>query len=83
MTYRKVYNCYGLKSERKMTPWHMPSYIWVDFCPCWPIFPVQNRFIHIFPASAWSPFLTVILTVKLARLLQPEVHLSEPLGHVL
>ena len=29
---------------------------------------VKNRFFHIFPSPGVSPFLTVILTVKLARL---------------
>ena len=41
-----------------MTPWHMPSSIWVHFAPWLPIFPVQNRFSHIFPASEGSPFCT-------------------------
>ena len=51
-----------------MTPWHVLSLIWVLFGPWGSIFSVQNRFSHIFPASEGSPFLTVNITVKLARL---------------
>ena len=38
----------------------------MHFAPWWSIFPVDSP--HIFPAPEGSPFLTVILTVKLARL---------------
>ena len=41
----------------------------MHFAPWWSIFPVKNRFSHIFPVPGGLPFLTVILTVKLARLL--------------
>ena len=48
--------------------WHVSSPIWAFFCPQWPILPVKNRFSQIFPAPEGSPFLTVNLTVKQARL---------------
>ena len=47
-------------------PWHVCSYFWPFFGVIWSIFPVKNRFSHIFPAPGGSPFLTVNLTVKLA-----------------
>ena len=34
-------------------------------------FPDKIQFFYIFPASAWSPLLTVNLTAKLARLVHP------------
>ena len=49
----------------------MRAPIWVHFSPWRSIFPVKNRFSHIFPAPEGSLFLTVILTVKLARLVPP------------
>ena len=78
MTFRKVTPATKLVNEEKllqaqMTPWHVPSSIWVLFGPWGSIFLVQNRFSHIFPASAWSPFLSVILTDKLARLEKLEL----------
>ena len=51
-----------------MAPWHVSSYFWPFFEPCWSIFSEQNWFSHIFPAPEGSPLLTVNLTVKLARL---------------
>ena len=74
MTFRKVTPATKLVNEKKlsqaqMTPWHVPSSIWVHLGPRGSIFLVKNQFSHIFPASAWSPFLSVILTDKLARLL--------------
>ena len=51
-----------------LVPWHVWAPIWVHFAPWWSIFPVKNRFSHIFPVPGGLPFLTVILTVKLARL---------------
>ena len=73
MTFRKVTPATKLVNEKKlsqaqMTPWHVPSSIWVHLGPWGSIFLVKNQFSHIFPASAWSPFLSVILTDKLARL---------------
>ena len=73
MTFRKVTPA-ALKVNVKkfwqvlLVPWHVWAPIWVHFAPWWSIFPVKNRFSHIFPAPEGSPFLTVILTVKLARL---------------
>ena len=73
MTFRKVTPA-ALKVNVKkfwqvlLVPWHVWAPIWVHFAPWWSIFPVKNRFSHIFPAPGGSPFLTVILTVKLARL---------------
>ena len=73
MTFGKVTPATKLVNEKKlsqaqMTPWHVPSSIWVHLGPRGSIFLVKNQFSHIFPASAWSPFLSVILTDKLARL---------------
>ena len=51
-----------------LNPWHMLSYIWVHLGLWRPIFTAKIWFSHIFPASARSPFLSVILTDKLARL---------------
>ena len=73
MTFRKVTPA-ALKVNVKkfwqvlLVPWHVWAPIWVHFAPWWSIFTVKNRFSHIFPAPGGSPFLTVILTVKLARL---------------
>ena len=63
MTFRKVTPAAKLVNRKKfwqvqMTPWHMPSSIWMHFAPWLPIFPVQNWFSHIFPASEGSPFCT-------------------------
>ena len=75
MTFRKVTPA-ALKVNVKkfwqvlLVPWHVWAPIWVHFAPWWSIFPVKNRFSHIFPVPGGLPFLTVILTVKLARLLQ-------------
>ena len=74
MTFRKVTPA-ALKVNVKkfwqvlLVPWHVWAPIWVHFAPWWSIFPVKNRFSHIFPVPGGLPFLTVILTVKLARLL--------------
>ena len=78
MTFRKVTPATKLVNEKKlsqaqMTPWHVPSSIWVHLGPRGSIFLVKNQFSHIFPASAWSPFLSVILTDKLARLACTQV----------
>ena len=73
MTFRKVTPA-ALKVNVKkfwqviLVPWHVWAPIWVHFAPWWSIFPVKNRFSHIFPAPEELPFLTVIFTVKLARL---------------
>ena len=73
MTFRKVTPA-ALKVNVKkfwqvlLVPWHVWAPIWVHFAPWWSIFPVKNRFSHIFPVPGGLPFLTVILTVKLARL---------------
>ena len=77
MTFRKVTPA-ALKVNVKkfwqvlLVPWHVWAPIWVHFAPWWSIFPVKNRFSHIFPVPGGLPFLTVILTVKLARLLTSE-----------
>ena len=78
MTFRKVTPA-ALKVNVKkfwqvlLVPWHVWAPIWVHFAPWWSIFPVKNRFSHIFPVPGGLPFLTVILTVKLARLIQPQI----------
>ena len=41
---------------------------------------MKNQFSHIFPASAWSPFLSVILTDKLACLVLCELDQLSELG---
>ena len=75
MTFRKVTPA-ALKVNVKkfwqvlLVPWHVWAPIWVHFAPWWAFFPVKNRFSHIFPVPGGLPFLTVILTVKLARLVQ-------------
>ena len=70
-----------------MAPWHMSSYFWPFFGVIWSIFSVKNQFSHIFPAPGGSPFLTVNLTVKLARLAQPTpkvfAHPNPPSGKTL
>merc|ERR1719376_483679 len=57
-----------------LNPWYVLSCIWVHFGLWRPIFTVRTRFSHIFPASAWSPFLSVNLTDKLARLTLTSHH---------
>ena len=51
-----------------LNPWHMLSSIWVLLGLWLVIYTVKIQFSFIFPASAWSPFLSVNLTDKLARL---------------
>ena len=83
MTFRKVTPA-ALKVNVKkfwqvlLVPWHVWAPIWVHFAPWWSIFPVKNRFSHIFPVPGGLPFLTVILTVKLARL--DKTHQTDPMG---
>ena len=72
MTFRKVTATAWIVNENKvwqvpMAPWHVSSYFWPFFDVIWSIFSVKNQFSHIFPAPGGSPFLTVNLTVKLAR----------------
>ena len=65
--------CCDLDSERKkfsqaqMTPWHVLSSIWVHFGLWWLIFVVKNRFSHIFPASAWSPYQSLFLRYEVEK----------------
>ena len=54
-----------------LNPWHMLSSIWVLLGLWLVIYTVKIQFSFIFPASAWSPFLSVNLTDKLARLASP------------
>ena len=73
MTSRKVTATEWIVNENKLlqaplVAWHVLSSIWVHFGTWGLIFLVKNQFSHIFPASAWSPFLSVILTDKLAGL---------------
>ena len=73
MTFRKPVATTWKMNENQfrqmfLNPWHMLSYIWVHFGLWRPIFTVKIWFSHIFPASAWSPFLSVNLTDKLACL---------------
>ena len=73
MTFRKPVATTWKMNENQfrrmfLNPWHMLSYIWVHFGLWRPIFTVKLWFSHIFPASAWLPFLSVNLTDKLARL---------------
>ena len=51
----------------KMTPWHVPSSIWVHFGLWWLIFLVKNRFSHIFPASAWLPYQSLFLRYEVEK----------------
>ena len=51
-----------------LNPWHLLSSIWVLLGLWLVIYTVKIQFSFIFPASAWSPFLSVNLTDKLARL---------------
>ena len=57
-----------------LNPWHMLSSIWVLLGLWLVIYTVKIQFSFIFPASAWSPFLSVNLTDKLARLLCTKRH---------
>ena len=73
MTSRKVTATEWIVNENKLSQaplvaWHVLSSIWVHFGTWGLIFLVKNQFSHIFPASAWSPFLAVNLTAKQARL---------------
>ena len=66
MTFRKVTPATKLVNEKKlsqaqMTPWHVPSSIWVLFGLWWLIFLVKNQFVHIFPVLAWSPYQSLFL----------------------
>ena len=87
MTFRKVTPA-ALKVNVKkfwqvlLVPWHVWAPIWVHFAPWWSIFPVKNRFSHIFPVPGGLPFLTVILTVKLARLEGGSYLINGPLRFV-
>ena len=87
MTFRKVTPA-ALKVNVKkfwqvlLVPWHVWAPIWVHFAPWWSIFPVKNRFSHIFPVPGGLPFLTVILTVKLARLGRTQ-HKERRTSHLL
>ena len=78
----------GLKSERKKIPTSSTCSLAClstnlgAFCPMVVHLPSENRFSHIFPAPGGLPFLTVILTVKLARLLWPPVLVSRLMQRV-
>ena len=75
MTFRKVTpTALKVNDPLLLGPWHVWAPIWMRFAPWGSIFPVKNWFSHIFPAPEGSPFLTVILTVKLARLVYMAVH---------
>ena len=50
-----------------MTPWHVPSSIWVHLGPWGSIFLVKNQFSHIFPASAWSPYQSLFLRYEVEK----------------
>ena len=55
MTFRKVTPTalkVNVKKIRQvlLDPWHVRVPIWVQFAPWRSIFPVKNRFSHIFPA---------------------------------
>ena len=74
MTSRKVTATEWIVNENKLSQnplvaWHVLSSICVHFGTWGLIFLAKNQFSHIFPASAWSPFLAVNLTAKQARLL--------------
>ena len=60
------------KGTDSATPLGMEKYGRSGFLPCKRLDFGQNRFSHIFPSPVGSPFLTVILTVKLARLPLPQ-----------
>ena len=72
MTFGKVTPATKLVNEKKlsqaqMTPWHVPSSIWVHLGPWGSIFLVKNQFSHIFPASAWSPYQSLFLRYEVEK----------------
>ena len=78
MTFVKVTPAAWIVNEKKfwqvpLGPWHVLSWIWLFLGTWGPIFLVKNQFSNIFPAPAWSPFLSVILTDKLACLYYPRI----------
>ena len=50
-----------------LVPWHVWAPIWVHFAPWWSIFPVKNRFSHIFPAPEGSPYQSLFLRYEIER----------------
>ena len=75
MTSRKVTATEWIVNENKLSQaplvaWHVLSSIWVHFGTWGLIFLVKNQFSHIFPASAWSPFLAVNLLLNVDEVAQ-------------
>ena len=72
MTFRKVTPA-ALKVNVKkfwqvlLVPWHVWAPIWVHFAPWWSIFPVKNRFSHIFPAPEGSPYQSLFLRYEVEK----------------
>ena len=72
MTFRKVTPA-ALKVNVKkfwqvlLVPWHVWAPIWVHFAPWWSIFPVKNRFSHIFPAPEGSPYHSLFLRYEIEK----------------
>ena len=72
MTFRKVTPA-ALKVNVKkfwqvlLVPWHVWAPIWVHFAPWWSIFPVKNRFSHIFPAPEGSPYQSLFLRYEIEK----------------
>ena len=72
MTFRKVTPTAKIVNGKKfwqaqMTPWHVPSSIWVHFGLWLLIFLVKIWFSHIFPASAWSPYQSLFLRYEVEK----------------
>ena len=78
MTFRKVTPA-ALKVNVKkfwqvlLVPWHVWAPIWVHFAPWWSIFPVKNRFSHIFPAPEGSPYQSLFLRYEIEKGLRAEM----------
>ena len=72
MTFRKV-TLTALKVNVKkirqvlLDPWHVRVPIWVQFAPWRSIFPVKNRFSHIFPAPGGLPHQSLFLRYESKR----------------
>ena len=88
MTFRKVTPA-ALKVNVKkfwqvlLVPWHVWAPIWVHFAPWWSIFPVKNRFSHIFPAPEGSPYQSLFLRYEIEKGLRavytgPQSHKASP-----
>ena len=62
-------------------PWHVSSYFWPFLGVIWSIFPVKNRFSHIFPAPGGSPYQSLFLRHEIEKRLRAVYKAIESMNH--